>query len=164
MAEALGNRPITSYSSSDAAAVRDHLFGKGLSLGSVKRIFGSVRSIINLAMRQHGIEGSNAFARTYMPDRDDSQDRQPVPQDKLIILQKPVRKLMMRCVGCWLLSAIPVCASVRLQVCIETISSLMDTLHQPHSPSVASSEDQEQCKAYPTSGDGSMDSIKAATA
>ena len=88
VAEALGNRPITSYSSSDAAAFRDHLFGKGLSLGSVKRIFGSVRSIINLVMREHGIEGSNAFAKTYMPDRDDSQDRQPVPQDKLIILQK----------------------------------------------------------------------------
>jgi integrase len=47
-----------------------------------------VRSIINLVMREHGIEGSNAFAKTYMPDRDDSQDRQPVPQDKLIILQK----------------------------------------------------------------------------
>jgi integrase len=88
VAEALGNRPITSYSSSDAAAFRDHLFDKGLSLGSVKRIFGSVRSIINLVMREHGIEGSNAFAKTYMPDRDDSQDRQPVPQDKLIILQK----------------------------------------------------------------------------
>ena len=39
-------------------------------------------------MREHGIEGSNAFAKTYMPQRDDSQDRQPVPQDKLIILQK----------------------------------------------------------------------------
>ncbi len=88
VAEALGNRPITSYSSSDAAAFRDHLFGKGLSLGSVKRIFGSVRSIINLVMWEHGIEGSNGFAKTYMPDRNDSQDRQPVPQDKLIILQK----------------------------------------------------------------------------
>ena len=87
VAEALGNRPITSYSSSDAAAFRDHLFSKDLSLGSVKRIFGSVRSIINLVMREHGIEGSNAFAKTYMPERDDSQDREPVPQDKLIILQ-----------------------------------------------------------------------------
>ena len=69
VAEALGNRPITSYSSSDAASFRDHLFDKGLSLGSVKRIFGSVRSIINLVMREHGIEGNNAFAKTYMPDR-----------------------------------------------------------------------------------------------
>ena len=59
VAEALGNRPITSYSSSDAAAFRDYLLDKGLALGSVKRIFGSVRSIINLVMIEHGIEGSN---------------------------------------------------------------------------------------------------------
>jgi len=88
VSEALGNRPITSYSSSDAAAFRDYLFGKGLALGSVKRIFGSVRSIINLVMLEHGIEGTNGFAKTYMPERDDSQDRQPIPQDKLITLQQ----------------------------------------------------------------------------
>ena len=91
VAEALGNRPITSYSSSDAAAFRDYLFDKGLALGSVKRIFGSVRSIINLVMLEHGIESSNGFAKTYMPDRDDSQDRQPIPQDQLIKLQRTCR-------------------------------------------------------------------------
>ena len=88
VSEALGNRPITSYSSSDAAAFRDYLFDKGLALGSVKRIFGSVRSIINLVMLEHGIEGTNGFAKTYMPERDDSQDRQPIPQDKLVQLQQ----------------------------------------------------------------------------
>ncbi|XDZ72068.1 hypothetical protein AB8879_07060 [Alphaproteobacteria bacterium LSUCC0744] len=63
--EALGNRPITAYASSDAAAFRDHLFAKGLSLGSVKRIFGSVRSIINLVILEHGIEGNNACVRLW---------------------------------------------------------------------------------------------------
>jgi len=86
--EGLGNRPITSYSSSDAAAFRDYLFAKGLSIGSVKRIFGSVRSMINLVMLEHGIDGSNAFAKTYMPERDDSQDRQPIPEHQLIALQQ----------------------------------------------------------------------------
>ena len=92
VAEALGNRPITSYSSSDAAAFRDCLFDKGLALGSVKRIFGSVRSIINLVMLEHGIEGNNGFAKTYMPERDDSQDRQPIPQDKLVQLQHACKR------------------------------------------------------------------------
>ena len=92
VSEALGNRPITSYSSSDAAAFRDYLFDKGLALGSVKRIFGSVRSIINLVMQEHGIEGANGFAKTYMPDRGDRQDRQPVPPDKLIKLQQACAK------------------------------------------------------------------------
>jgi len=86
--EALGNKPITAYASSDAAAFRDHLFAKGLSLGSVKRIFGSVRSIIDLVMLEYGIEGNNAFAKTYMPDRNDTEDRQPIPQGKLIHLQQ----------------------------------------------------------------------------
>ena len=93
VSEALGNRPITSYSSSDAAAFRDYLFDKGLALGSVKRIFGSVRSIINLVMQEHGIEGANGFAKTYMPEKDDSQDRQPVPPDKLIKLQQACAKV-----------------------------------------------------------------------
>ncbi|MDA9931073.1 tyrosine-type recombinase/integrase, partial [Alphaproteobacteria bacterium] len=88
VAEALGNRPITSYSSSDAAAFRDYLFDKGLALGSVKRIFGSVRSIINLVMQEYGIDGANGFAKTYMPEKDDSQDRQPIPPEKLIKLQQ----------------------------------------------------------------------------
>ena len=92
VAEALGNRPITSYSSSDASAFRDYLLDKGLAVGSVKRIFGSVRSIINLVMQEQGIEGNNGFAKTYMPERDDSQDRQPIPPDKLGQLQHACKR------------------------------------------------------------------------
>ena len=84
----MGNRPITAYASSDVAAFRDHLFAKGLSLGSVKRLFGSVRSIINLVMLGYGIEGNNAFAKTYMPDRNDTEDRQPISESKLTHLQQ----------------------------------------------------------------------------
>ena len=47
VAEALGNGPIASYSSSDAVAFRDYLFDKGLGLGSGTRIFVSVNLIIN---------------------------------------------------------------------------------------------------------------------
>ena len=85
---ALGNRPITAYSSADAAKFRNYLFKNSLSLGSVRRIFGSVRSIINLVMREQGIEGANAFARTYMPERDSQKERQPIPSAALSVLQK----------------------------------------------------------------------------
>lgn len=88
VSEALGNRPITSYPSSDAAAFRDYLFDKGLALGRVKRIFGSVKPIINLVMQEHGTDGANGFAKTYMPERDDSQDRHPIPPEKLTKLQQ----------------------------------------------------------------------------
>ena len=85
---ALGNRPITAYSSADAAKFRDYLFENGLSLGSVRRIFGSVRSIINLVMREQGIEGANAFARTYMPERNGQKERLPIPSVALSVLQR----------------------------------------------------------------------------
>ena len=69
VAKVLGNRPITSYSTSEAAKFRDWCFEQGMSLNTVKRVFASVRSIINLTMREHGIEGRNAFSGTFMPDK-----------------------------------------------------------------------------------------------
>ena len=83
----LGNRPITSYSSSEAAQFRDWCFEQDMNINTVKRVFASVRSIINLTMREHGIEGSNAFSGTFMPDRGDASTRQPIPTDKLLVLQ-----------------------------------------------------------------------------
>ena len=55
VAKVLGNRPITSYSSSEAAQFRDWCFEQGMNINTVKRVFASVRSIINLTMREHGI-------------------------------------------------------------------------------------------------------------
>ena len=83
VSKVLGNRPITSYSSSEAAQFRDWCFAQGMNINTVKRVFASVRSIINLTMREHGIEGSNAFSSTFMPDRGDVSTRQPIPINKL---------------------------------------------------------------------------------
>ena len=83
VSKVLGNRPITSYSSSEAAQFRDWCFQQGMNINTVKRVFASVRSIINLTMREHGIEGTNAFNGTFMPDRGDASTRQPIPTDKL---------------------------------------------------------------------------------
>lgn len=58
VAEALGNKPIALCSSFDASAFRDYLFDKGLALGSVQQVVGSVRHSINLVMLGHVIEGS----------------------------------------------------------------------------------------------------------
>ena len=88
VSKVLGNRPITSYSSSEAAQFRDWCFEQGMNINTVKRVFASVRSIINLTMREHGIEGSNAFSGTFMPDRGDASTRQPIPTDKLRTIQQ----------------------------------------------------------------------------
>ena len=88
VSKVLGNRPITSYSSSEAAQFRDWCFEQGMNINTVKRVFASVRSIINRTMREHGIEGSNAFSGTFIPDRGDASTRQPIPTDKLRTIQR----------------------------------------------------------------------------
>jgi site-specific recombinase XerC len=86
--KALGNRPITSYVTSEAAEFRDWCIDKGMSITSVKRVFASVRSIINLNIREYGLDGSNAFSGTYMPHQSDEPKRQPIPIDILKVIQK----------------------------------------------------------------------------
>ena len=88
VSKVLGNRPITSYSSSEAAQFRDWCFQQDMNINTVKRVFASVRSIINLTMREYGIEGSNAFSGMFMPDRGDASIRQPIPADKLRTIQQ----------------------------------------------------------------------------
>ena len=48
----LGDRPISSYSSNEAAQFRDWCIHKGMGIKTVKRVFASVRAIINLAISE----------------------------------------------------------------------------------------------------------------
>ena len=76
--ELLGNLPIDEYSSKDASKFRDFLLDRGLLISSVKRIFSSIRSIINLSISEEGISCINAFSKTYMPDNDNIEIRKPI--------------------------------------------------------------------------------------
>ena len=84
--EVLGDRPINDYASSEAGKLRDVLLDKGLAVTSIKRMFGSVKAIINLAMAEHGIEGRNPFASIYMPD-EMPEERQPIPLEAIRRIQ-----------------------------------------------------------------------------
>ena len=59
----LGDRPISSYSSNEAAQFRDWCIGQGMGIKTVKRVFASVRAIINLAISEEGFDCSNEFAK-----------------------------------------------------------------------------------------------------
>jgi hypothetical protein len=48
----LGCRPIDQYSSADAAKHPDLLLEKGLASSSVKRVFSSVKTIVNLVINE----------------------------------------------------------------------------------------------------------------
>jgi hypothetical protein len=71
----LGDRPIHSYSSNEAAQFRDWCIKKGMGIKTVKRVFSSIRAIVNIAIAEEGLECSNAFAKTYFPNDDSSISR-----------------------------------------------------------------------------------------
>jgi integrase len=77
--ELLGDLPIDEYSSKDASKFRDHLLDRDLLISSVKRIFSSIRSIINLSISEEGINCINAFSKTYMPESNNVEIRKPIP-------------------------------------------------------------------------------------
>jgi len=77
--ELLGDLPIDEYSSKDASKFRDYLLDRGLLISSIKRIFSSIRSIINLSISEEGISCINAFSKTYMPGNNNVEIRKPIP-------------------------------------------------------------------------------------
>ena len=77
--EGLADRPLDRYNSADAAAFRDQLFEKGLSSSSVKRTFASIRSIVNLSIKEYSLSCDNPFAQTFIPDTNDVKKRLPIP-------------------------------------------------------------------------------------
>ncbi len=85
--EVLGDRPINDFASSEAGKLRDVLLDRGLAVTSIKRMFGSIKAIINLVMAEHGIDGRNPFASIYMPD-EIPEERQPIPLDAIILIQR----------------------------------------------------------------------------
>ena len=76
----------------DAAALRDAMLEKGLSIASVKRNFSTIRSIINLTISEQGLDCGNAFARTFMPEQD-RQRRLPIPIDCMRAIQSDCRHM-----------------------------------------------------------------------
>ena len=87
----LGNRPIKSYSSSDASKFRDWLMEQGMSLSTVKRVFSSVKAIINLTIQEHGLNINNPFSKTYMPEIEDKQYRKSIPTETIKHIQSLCR-------------------------------------------------------------------------
>ena len=70
--DTLGDRDLKSYNALDGGKFRDALMKRKLTSSSVKRIFSSVRSIVNLAIREHGLDIKNPFANVYFPELNDS--------------------------------------------------------------------------------------------
>jgi integrase len=93
LTECLGHDNLSMLELSDAGQFRDFLFDRGMSSSSVKRVFSSVRAIVNLAIREHGIAVGNVFSGTYIPEDALKQKRPPIPMDTLRQVQSNCRSL-----------------------------------------------------------------------
>ena len=88
----LGNKSIKSYSSSDGAKFRDWLIEQGMGVNTVKRVFSSVRSIVNIMISEEGLDCSNGFADTYFPDTERINERKPIPVELIKRVQHKCKK------------------------------------------------------------------------
>ena len=79
----LGDKPIRQYTSSDAAIFRDWLIKQGMSIRTVKRVFASVRAVVNLTISEHGLDCINGVAKTYFPTGEDINDRLAIPNENI---------------------------------------------------------------------------------
>ena len=86
--QVLGDHPLSSYSTVDAAKFRDWLIDQGMARDTIKRVFGSIRSIINLAIKEQGLGCQNAFSGTFMPDGLPVTKRQPIPVSDIHKIQQ----------------------------------------------------------------------------
>jgi integrase len=91
--QVLGNKSVTAYSSSEAAQFRDWLINRGMSKNTVKRVFSSIRSIINLAIKEHGLKGTNGFLGTFIPDGLKETTRKSIPVDVIKDIQKTCKEM-----------------------------------------------------------------------
>ena len=91
--QVLGNKSVTAYSSSEAAQFRDWLIDKGMGKSTVKRVFSSIRSIINLTIKEKGLEGTNGFLGTFIPDGLNKTTRRPIPVEVIRDIQKTCKEM-----------------------------------------------------------------------
>jgi integrase len=105
LVDTVGNKPIDTYSRQDANCVRDALFERGLSKASVKRMFGTIRALVNFVTRELGLSDVSAFSGVYLgEDSQTETKRQPVPLKYIQFVQAECRKISDQ--GRWLIALI----------------------------------------------------------
>jgi hypothetical protein len=79
----LGAKPIRQYSSSEAAIFCDWLIKQGMSIRTVKRVFASVRAVVNLTITKNGLDCINGFAKTYFAADETINSRLAIPNEHI---------------------------------------------------------------------------------
>ena len=87
----LGNKSIRLYSSSDASKFRVWLIEQGMSNSTLKRVFSSVKAIINLSINEYGLDITNPFSKAYLPSIE-NEIRESIPLEDIRVIQTESKK------------------------------------------------------------------------
>ena len=91
--DCVGHDSLTDLVPSDAGKFRDYLFDRGMASASVKRVISSAGAILNIAIKEYGLERPNIFKGTFIPADAQTKKRLPVPDDALMKVQAECRSL-----------------------------------------------------------------------
>jgi integrase len=91
--ECLKHDNLSNLEITDAGQFRDYLFARGMSFSTVKRVFSTVKSIVNLAIREQELTVTNVFSGTFIPDDGAKQRRNPIPTEALQRVQRDCQNL-----------------------------------------------------------------------
>ena len=64
-----------------------------MGMKTVKRVFATVRAIVNLSISEEGLDCTNAFSKTYFPENGVEAKRQPIPIQSIRSIQRLCRSL-----------------------------------------------------------------------
>ena len=91
--ECLGDEQVEDLRPLDGAKFRDHLLSKALSSSSIKRIFSTVKSVINLCISEQGLLLENPFSKVFIPEDGMENKRKPIPTEVISTIQSVCQKL-----------------------------------------------------------------------
>ena len=91
--ELCGNKPLTSYTRSDALTLRDWLVDRGLTGSSVTRNFSYVKAIINFALSEFALDARNPFIGVYHDRTAGVSTRKPIPVADIFKVQGKCRTI-----------------------------------------------------------------------
>ncbi len=88
LVKATGANELASPLASYAARFCNYLIGKSMTAASVSRVFGTVKTITNLAIRDYCLTFTNLLANAYTLDYEKALSRLPISIDNLSPNQK----------------------------------------------------------------------------
>lgn len=88
-----GDKLLTDYSRVDANKFRDNLLERRLTGSSIVRVVGTVRSVMNFAASEAGLNLKNPFGGLNLDRKAGVEERMPIPTATLRVVQSEYRRM-----------------------------------------------------------------------